>query len=105
MLHLVAKQRPLKRARAALLLGAGLLATTGCISTHVVKNKAQAHEEYSLEEQQLKAVQGDPKYYALLPLTVVGDAATSPFQIMYFLVTDDSHWGSIYIHGVPIPLP
>ncbi len=90
---------------AAWLLAAGLSVTSGCISTHVVKEHAQAHQEYDFAEQQLKEVEGEPKYYALLPLTLAGDAATSPIQLIYYLATDESHWGSADIHGIPIPLP
>jgi hypothetical protein len=83
----------------------GLLAPSGCISTHLVKHKAQPHSEYDPREQQHREVEGEPGYYALLPLTIAGDVATSPFQIVYFLFTDSSHRGTASIHGVPIPLP
>jgi len=88
-----------------LLLTLGLLAATGCISTHVVKNKAQPHLEYDVESQRDRQMTGQPSYYALLPLTIVGDVATSPFQIAYFLFADSSHRGTASIYGVPIPLP
>lgn len=88
-----------------LLWGIGLLLTSGCISTHLVRDKARPHYEYSAEEEKLREVDGRPGYYALLPLTIIGDVATSPFQLGYFLVTDESHWGSASVHGIPIPLP
>ena len=88
-----------------LLLVLLLLANSGCISSHLVKHKAQSHSEYDPQDQQYMEVEGEPGYYALLPLTVAGDVATSPFQIVYFLFTDTSHRGTATIHGVPIPLP
>ncbi len=89
----------------ALLLSTGLLATSGCMSTHLVRDKAQPHVEYAQTDQQIREVEGQPRYYALLPLTIAGDIATSPFQAVYFLLTDRSHWGSGNINGVPVPLP
>jgi hypothetical protein len=88
-----------------LLWGIGLLLTSGCISTHLVRDKAQPHFEYSAEQDKLREVDGKPGNYALLPLTIVGDVATSPFQLGYFLITDHSHSGSANIRGVPVPLP
>src|SRR5437773_11827960 len=82
-----------------------LYATTGCISTQVVQNKARPHLEYNAENGQQRDAQGQPGYYALLPLTVAGDVATSPFQLVYFLFRDSSHSGRASIHGIPIPLP
>ena len=88
-----------------LLLTLGLLTTSGCISTYMVKKKAQPHLEYDVEEQRDRQLEGQPGYYALLPLTIVGDVATAPFQIAYFLLADSSHRGTASIYGVPIPLP
>ncbi len=85
--------------------GVGLLVTSGCISTHLVEDKAQPHLEYSVAEDKLEQVGGRPGYYALLPLTVAGDVVTSPFQLGYFLFTDKSHRGSANIRGFPVPLP
>jgi hypothetical protein len=82
----------------------GSLLTTGCISTQLVKEKAQPHVEYSLEKDKLEAVNGKPGYYALLPLTVVGDVATSPLQLGYYLYSHDSVGATATVHGVPIPL-
>ena len=53
----------------------------------------------------MREVEGKPKYYALLPVTIAGDIVTSPFQMLYFFFTYGSHSGSATIHGVPIPLP
>jgi len=50
-------------------------------------------------------VSGKPGYYALLPVTIAADIVTSPAQLIYFLVTDDSHFASATIHGIPVPLP
>ena len=88
-----------------ILLGLLLLTTEGCLTTHLVENKAQAHVEYSAQEQQLREVPAQPGYYALLPLTVAADIITSPFQLGYFVATGQSHMGTATIHGVPVPLP
>jgi hypothetical protein len=88
-----------------LLLAGGLPATTGCISAHLVKDKAQPHVDYSVEAQEIREVKGEPGYYALLPLTIAGDIATSPLQLLHFVFTRDSHWGNANIYGVPVPLP
>jgi len=88
-----------------LLWAVGSLFTSGCISMQTVKEKAQPHVEYSVDKDELEQVNGKPGYYALLPLTVAGDVATSPFQLGYFLFSHDSHWASASIRGVPLPLP
>lgn len=88
-----------------LLVAAGLLVTSGCLSTHLVKHKARPHLEYRVDGDKWEQVNGKPGYYALLPLAIVGDVATSPFQVGYFLFTDNSHRASADIYGVPIPLP
>ena len=88
-----------------LLWSVGLVFAGGCISTHVVKEKTQAHLEYNADTGELQQVNGKPGYYALLPLTVTGDVATSPFQLGYLMFSHDSHWGSANIRGVLIPLP
>ncbi len=88
-----------------LLSALGLFLTSGCISLHVVKEKAQSHLEYSVAEDKWEPVNGHPGYYALLPLTVAGDIATSPFQLGWLVLRSNSHSGSASIYGVPIPLP
>lgn len=88
-----------------LLLSLALLAATGCLTTHVVRDKARPHLEYHAADRQLREAPGEPGYYALLPLTVAGDAATLPFQALYFLWTDDAHRSAASYHGIPIPLP
>ena len=90
---------------APLLLAFGTLATTGCITSHLVKDKARTHLEYDLEADRMSEVPGRPGYYAFLPLTVVGDVATSPFQLVHYLCTDNSHQATATIHGIPVPLP
>ncbi len=87
------------------MLTVGLLAVSGCMSTHLVQDKVQKHVEYSESDGQTREVEGEPGYYALLPLTIVGDVATSPFQLFYVLFTNDSRTASANIHGVPVPLP
>jgi len=88
-----------------LLWAVGSVFTSGCISTHVLKEKTRAHVEYNVDRGELEEVNGKPGYYALLPLTVTGDVATSPFQLGYLMFSHDSHWGSANIRGVLIPLP
>ena len=64
------------------LLAVGLLGTGGCMSTTLVRDKAMAHSEVDPETWQDRQVEGRPGYYALLPVTVAGDIATSPFQLL-----------------------
>lgn len=87
-----------------LFLVVGLLTTSGCISTHLVENKAKSHSEYDAETLENKQVEGQPAYYALLPLTIVGDIATSPFQLAFLLFSTESSSGEVSVHGWPIPL-
>ena len=82
-------------------LAAGLLTTCGCISTHVVKSKAKPHWEYDPEGKNDRHVEGQAGYYALLPLTIVADVATCPFQLIFYGV---SYSGTATIHGWPVPL-
>jgi hypothetical protein len=66
------------------------------MSTTLVKDKAMAHSELDPETSQDKQVQGQPGYYALVPLTVAGDIATSPFQLLYLCYALDGNvmvWG------------
>jgi hypothetical protein len=80
----------------SVLLASVLLATSGCMSANLVTGKAMKHYEIDPETQQDKQVQGRPAYYALLPLTVAGDIATSPFQLLYLCYTLDGDfmvWG------------
>ena len=79
-----------------------LLATNACVSTYVVKAKARPHLKIDPADNRPKPVEGDPKYYALLPLTIIADVATAPFQILYF---SDSHSGHMWVDGWPVPLP
>src|ERR1041384_1239164 len=81
-----------------------LLASTGCISTHLVNDRAKSHLEYDVENQQSRKIDGRSGYYALLPLTILGDVATSPFQLGWFILFDRKS-GEASFDGVPIPLP
>lgn len=72
--------------------------TSGCISTHVVKQKAQSHLEYDADGRH--EVDGNKAYYALLPLTIVADVVTYPIQV--FVVSDSS--AMIGIDGWQVPL-
>lgn len=78
------------------LLALVLLATSGCISANLVTGKAMTHHETDPETHEDKQVEGQPGYYALLPLTVVGDIATSPFQLLYLCYTLD---GDVMVWG------
>jgi hypothetical protein len=84
------------------LLAISLLLTPGCISTHIVQNKAKPHQEYDPLEKANRPVEGRPAYYALLPLTVVADIVTAPVQL---ILLASSGSGSASIDGWPIPLP
>lgn len=85
------------------LLPIGLLATTGCLSMHLVNDKARSHQVYDHEKRQDQAVEGQPAYYALLPFTITGDIATSPIQLIWFICSDKS--STLSVDGVPVPLP
>ena len=63
-----------------------LFVGSGCITGHVVNNKAKPHWEYDKEKEESVQVEGQSAYYALLPLTVVADIATSPFQLYFCVV-------------------
>jgi len=69
-----------------------LFVGSGCITSHVVDNKATSHWEYDKEKEESVQVGGQSAYYALLPLTVAADIATSPFQLSFcvlFSITGD----------------
>jgi len=83
-------------------VGLILLTTSGCISAYVVKSRARPHLKYDSADGRAKPVDGEPAYYALLPLTIIGDVATAPFQILYF---SDSHGNHMWVDGWPVPLP
>jgi len=87
----------------AFFLAATMVATSGCISTHVVKHKAKAHTEYDPATDVHNSVEGQPGFYALLPLTLPADIATYPFQLIFF------GGGSVSRHftvdGWPVPVP
>ena len=70
----------------ALVLTVSLLGSSGCMSTHLVKNKARPHLEYDQSDQEMKEVEGQPGYYALLPATIACDVATLPFLFLIHLV-------------------
>ena len=72
------------------------------LSTHVVNNKARPHWECAPEEKYARQVEGRPGYYALLPLTIIADIATLPFQA---IVIGMAHEGWVNIDGWPVPLP
>ena len=61
---------------------AGLLGlVSGCATNYVVEWKAKPHVEFD----QNVVVAGHPAYYALLPLSVPFDIATSPIQLCIIL--------------------
>ena len=87
-----------------LLLSCGLLATNGCISTHLINNHARSHLDFSGEELQITEAPGEPQYYALLPLTITSDVITSPIQLVYILFSNDSDFFSAGVNGIPVIL-
>lgn len=87
---------------APLFLAVLLLSCSGCISVHVVSQKAKTHWEYSPEDGHYKQVEGKPGYYALLPLTIPADVATYPCQLLLAGATASN---TLFIDGWPVPLP
>jgi hypothetical protein len=87
------------------LVAVAMVATSGCISTHMVKNKAQPHAEYDPTTERHRLVDGQPGYYALLPLSIPADIATYPFQLIFFAGGRVSHSGRFTVDGWPVPLP
>ena len=86
-----------------LMVAFGLAVTSGCMSTHVVKNKAQRHVEYDPGTERHQEVEGRAGYYALLPLTIPADVATYPLQLLFFGGGSvSSAWGRI--DGWLVPL-
>jgi hypothetical protein len=79
-----------------------LLLTSGCLTRHVVNNKAKPHLEFDPAQQQNRQVEGRPGYYALLPLTLTADLITSPVQLF---LNDNSSGGMMTVDGWPVPLP
>jgi len=68
------------------LLVAGLMVSAcGCATNYVVEWKAKSHVEFDNERQQDIHVAGQPAYYALLPVSVPFDIATSPVQLCVLL--------------------
>ena len=106
---MTALSKPAHRIQTRLLplVVAGLAASSsGCITAHCVREKAMSHETFDVETREDKYVPGRPGYYALLPLTLVADLATGPFQLIYYGYsrgTPNSAEATIY--GVPILLP
>lgn len=60
--------------------------------------------EYDPAVQTSAKVDGQPGYYVLLPLTIAGDVATSPVQLVYYLWKTDTGNGTAYMYGVPVPV-
>ncbi len=72
--------------RFTILLVAGLsVLVSGCATNYVVAWKAKPHVEYDKQQQHDIQVAGQPAYYALLPLSVPFDIATSPIQLCILL--------------------
>ena len=99
---MTAQSKPAHRIQTWLLpLAVAALAATssGCITTHCVREKAMSHETFDMETREDKCVPGRPGYYALLPLTVAADLATAPFQLVYFMYSTREtsfQWVAIY---------
>lgn len=69
-----------------ILLFAWLVSTSGCITYSTVK-RAKGEENSVVGR---PAGEPQPGCYALLPLTVPADVATSPFQLILFLLAHAS---------------
>ena len=88
-------------------LVACLFATSGCYTRHLVQEKARAHIEYDPQARENRTVNGEPGYYALVPLTVAADIITFPVQSVSSMLSDTSGagHGTLNIRGVPVPMP
>jgi len=88
------------------LVVAALVATSsGCMTNHCVREKAMSHETFDVETREDKYVPGRPGYYALLPLTLVADLATGPFQLIYHSYSRGTlNSAEATLYGVPIVL-
>jgi hypothetical protein len=62
-----------------------LVVTGGCATNHVVAWKAKPHRKFDTAQGRDVEVAGQPGYYALLPLTIPFDIATSPVQFCILL--------------------
>ena len=62
-----------------------LLFGSGCMTAKVVE-KAKPAEQWNSETKETETKPGQPGYYAILPLSIPADIATSPFQIIGFMV-------------------
>ena len=88
----------MKRRPIFLLFAVCLASTSGCMSTRVMKVAKPPPKEVWLpkeEKFQTVLVEGKPGYYALLPLAIVGDIATSPFQIVYSIMATTGKGGPL----------
>lgn len=63
------------------LLIASLCANSGCITGQVLR-EAQPKEKYNSETKRTETIPGHDAYYALLPLSIPADIATSPLQLL-----------------------
>jgi hypothetical protein len=67
------------------LLLAGSLLMTGCISATMVNHKAKPFHEWDKERNEMVDTPGQPAYYALLPVTVPLDIVLSPFMLPIYI--------------------
>ncbi len=75
------------------LLIAALSTSTGCITATAVE-KAEPKQRRNTETKEVETIPGHPCYYALLPLSIPADIATSPFQLiglMFYAFTMQGH--------------
>jgi hypothetical protein len=61
------------------------------------KTKPPAKQVWLAQEEMFQTVpvEGQPGYYALLPFAIIGDIATSPFQIVYSIVATTGKGGPL----------
>jgi hypothetical protein len=86
--------------RSVAALGLALLCS-GCLSTQMVEKGAKSHWVYS-EQEGIRKVEGQPGYYALLPLTVPVDLVIYPMQIFFY---GDSKDGILMAGSRPVSIP
>jgi hypothetical protein len=69
---------------------------SGCMSIATLE-QTKLHTRYNRKTKEREPVEGQPVFYALLPLTVPADIATAPLQVIAFFIL--AYNGQIAITG------
>ena len=67
-----------------------LLMTSSCMTAKVLDKAGYYNERATTEPNKEETVRRSPGYYALLPLSIPADIATSPFQLIPIAIF--SYW-------------